>query len=218
MPEKNFFLLLHVAQKGGLFGEFRSSTSAIARETGFSQQSVSRKLRELAAMKLITVSSSPFGVHAKITAEGKRVLLEKHRQLNELFSPAQKKKMSGMVQSGLGEGKYYLSFKQYSDQVKEKLGFSPFIGTLNIKADEHELENFRANLAEIYLDGFNTAERSFGGLKAYSVKINSKVNGAMIFPDRSHLPGDTAEIIAPLQLRKKFSLKDGDKIIIEAKK
>ena len=48
------------------------------------------------------------------------------------------------------------------------------------------------------------------------VKINGKILGAVIFPDRTNLPPDTAEVIAPINLRKKFELKDGDKIALEA--
>jgi len=218
MSEKNFFLLLFVAKNNGLKGEFISSTSKIAQVLEISQQSVSRKLRLLSKMGFISLQTSPEGVSAKVLEKGKMVLLEQYSELSNIFSKAKTKKLVGIVQSGLGEGKYYLSFKQYSNQIKEKLGFEAFVGTLNLDVQEAELLQFKMNLEEIYIDGFSTKERSFGGLKVFKTKINSKVNGAMIFPDRSSHPSNTAEIIAPINLRKKFGLKDGDKIFVEALK
>lgn len=216
--ERNFFILLFIAKKNGLEEEFVSSTTKIALETGLSQQSVSRKLRELKEQGLIETHSSTQGVRARITPSGKKLLLEQHSELKELFSKNTSKKLFGKVQSGLGEGKYYLSFKQYSLQIKEKLGFEPFIGTLNLSVSEPEILSFKKNLEETCVEGFKTKERSFGGLKAFKVKINSKIDGAIIFPDRSNLPPGTAEVIAPVGLRKKFGLKDGDKIFLEAMK
>ena len=216
MPEKNFFLLLLIAKHGGVEGEFVSSTSKIANATGLSQQSVSRKLRELAKQQFIALQASPAGVSAKLLEKGKKALLEKYSDLSEIFSKTKAKKIFGTVQSGLGEGKYYLSFKQYVYQLKEKLGFEPFLGTLNFSVDEAELSSFKKALKEIYINGFATKERSFGGLLAMKVKINGKILGAVIFPDRTNLPPDTAEVIAPINLRKKFELKDGDKIALEA--
>ena len=41
--------------------------------------------------------------------------------------------LNGTVQSGLGEGAYYMSLRPYTDQFLEILGFSPFPGTLNVQ-------------------------------------------------------------------------------------
>ncbi len=151
--------------------------------------------------------------------DGKTILLNSLSQLQEIFSTDKKpKKLFGSVQSGLGEGKYYLSFKQYSDQIKEKLGFYPFAGTLNLKVNEADLNPFKKSLHETYIEGFSTPQRNFGGLKAFKLKINGNIDGALVHPDRSNLPATTAELIAPIWLRKKFNLKDGDKVFVEALK
>lgn len=214
--EKNFFLLLHIAKNNGLGGEFVSSTSKIAKEFGISQQSASRKLRSLAKLELISLQSSTSGVRAKVLEKGKKILLEHFAELSGLFSKSKTKKLFGAVQSGLGEGRYYLSFKQYSQQIIEKLGFDPFIGTLNLQVSEPELVSFKNGLEEIYINGFSTKERSFGGLRAFRVSVNGKVDGALVFPDRTNLPPNIAEVIAPIGLRKKFGLKDGNKVFVEA--
>ena len=36
----------------------------------------------------------------------------------------------------MGEGSYYMSLKGYKKQFKEKLGYEPFPGTLNLKLED----------------------------------------------------------------------------------
>ncbi len=210
----DFFLLLLLAQKGAVSGSIFSSTSKLSKELLLSQQSVSRKLSALKEKGLIELSSSSKGVHVKISEKGRKELLETFSHLKTVFEKQKQKSFSGVVQTGLGEGKYYLSFPQYQKQINEKLGFEPFPGTLNLKAEPVQIEHFWHGMKEAYISGFKTSERTFGGLKAFPVKINGKIDGALIFPDRSNNPKGVAEIIAPIFLRKKFGLKDGSKVTI----
>jgi CTP-dependent riboflavin kinase len=41
--------------------------------------------------------------------------------------------LEGTVFTGLGEGAYYISKETYLKQLTEKLGFEPYLGTLNLK-------------------------------------------------------------------------------------
>lgn len=204
----NFFLLMHFAKKGAVSNRVGTSTLMASRELSISQQSVSRKLNELAAGGLIELSSSPKGVQVSITQRGKKLLLENLDLLSGIFSKNHKKNFNGIVESGLGEGKYYMSFPQYQKQIEKKLGFKPYFGTLNLKVSEHELSFFVKNQKIAVIEGFSTKQRTFGGLRAIKVKINNVLNGALIFPDRSTHPKNVCELIAPVYLRKKFSLED----------
>lgn len=215
MPkESDFFLLMHIAEKAGS-GTTKLSTSTIARDLEISQQSVSRKLRELEKNHFVKRKATSRGIELSVTNEG-RLLLKKHfYSLKKLFnSRNEKKSLAGKVVSGLGEGKYYLSFEKYFSQIKSKLGFNPFKGTLNLAVDENGLIDFISSGKEITIEGFETAERNFGAIKCFPVLINGKVDGALVLPERS-VHKNVAELIAPLNLRKKFSLKDGGKINFE---
>ena len=142
-------------------------------------------------------------------------MLESHLlELQTMFSGQKQKSLKGIVESGLGEGKYYLSFPQYKKQVIEKFGFEPYPGTLNLRVSEAELDFFREHQGEEILAGFSTEERTFGGLRAIPVKISGKISGALIFPDRSAHPKTIAEVIAPFYLRKKLGLADGSIITV----
>lgn len=210
----DFFLLLFLARKGALSKSLKTSTLALAGELFVSQQSVSRKLRELKELGFVELSSSPRGVDVSIAPLGRNKLSSTFSELKEVFLQKASKSLTGVVQSGLGEGKYYLSFPHYQKQIIEKLGFRPFLGTLNLKAKEDEIEFFRQGQKEILVEGFRTKERAFGGLKAINVKINDSVIGALVFPDRSIHKKDTAEVIAPFYLRGKLGLKDNSKVAI----
>ena len=205
----NFFLLLELAKKGALTKKIFTSTLSISSNTGISQQSVSRKIRELFLQGFIDVSSSPKGITVVVTQNGKKELLLVFGDLENVFSKKKDKSFKGTVESGLGEGKYYLSFPQYQKQIEQKLGFVPYAGTLNLRTNNHDLDLFKQGAQENIIDGFSTKERTFGGLKAYKIKINDTITGGLVFPDRSNNPREIAEIIAPIFLRKKMNLKDG---------
>jgi riboflavin kinase len=52
--------------------------------------------------------------------------------------------LRGRVVSGLGEGQHYISRQGYLKQFREKLGFEPFPGTLNIKLYRHAAKRSRS--------------------------------------------------------------------------
>jgi riboflavin kinase len=212
MESEDFVLLLHLARKGGISGKFETSTSRVAKELNTSQQTISRKVRRLAGQQLIESRASPNGIEVSFTEKGRKLLNEKYLELQGIFSAKKIQGIEGKVVTGKGEGKYFLSFEQYSGKITEKFGFKPFLGTLNLQVEQSRLEQFSASLDKIYIEGFELPGRTFGGLYAAKIIINNEVEGALVFPERTNLPKNIAEIIAPINLRKKFSLKDGNKV------
>ena len=119
----------------------------------------------------------------------------------------------GIVASGLGEGKLFLSMNQYNAQIIKKLGFAPFEGTLNIKVSEKEKLEYFKNGKMIIIDGFKTGSRNFGKVYCILSEING-IKGAAINSEKtSHK--DIVEFIAPINLRKELDLKDGDKVTVK---
>jgi len=212
MNEKNLVLLLLTAKRSGIFENSVISTSEISSSLSISQQSASRKLRELEKEGLIERVASPQGTKVSLTEKGRKELKEFRDDLNQLFSQKGGKKLVGKVESGIGEGRYYVSLPGYGKQFREKLGMKIYPGTLNLKIDEIKLKKFIEGEKAIAIDSFSNTDRSFGGIEAFKVKINKSVNGALIFPERTTHPADIAEVIAPYYLRKKLSLEDGNKI------
>ena len=57
--------------------------------------------------------------------------------------------------------------------------------------------------------------RNFGPVKCYRARINNKIEGAVIFAQRSHYNTSVEEIVAPVYLRDRLRLKDGNKVRVE---
>ena len=51
-------------------------------------------------------------------------------------------------------------------------------------------------------------------MKAFRCRIDG-VDGAVIMPKRTHYSKDVLEVIAPVSLRERLGLKDGDEVEVE---
>lgn len=203
-------LLLYIAKKEGLFSSLHSSTLAIAKELGMSQQTASRKLREMENKGIVKRLVSPNGLTVSLDEAGRALLQKNYQELSSIFK-AWKTEIFGAVVRGIGEGAYYVSQKQYQEQFKNRLGFSAFPGTLNLKIDKEELAQFLAGKEAVKISGFATKTRSFGGLTCYKVKINN-TGAALVKPERARHGEGIVEIIASVNLRDKLRLEDNNKV------
>ena len=204
-------LLFFIARKTRLRASFASSTAKIAMQLGISQQSVSRKLRELKKAGLVEPNASPKGIDAKLTVQGISLVREHFMELKQLFEAKPVEKLEGKVKIGFGEGAYYVSQPQYAEQFIRLLGFRPFPGTLNLVVGEEQLSMFLSALEPIAVKGFETRQRSFGKITAFKVSVEGKQSSAIVFPERTSHPPNEIEVIAPIYLRGKFRLKEGSK-------
>jgi riboflavin kinase len=116
----------------------------------------------------------------------------------------------GKVLSGIGEGRYYTEQSGYVEQFKEKLGFVPFPGTLNIEIELIERNKLRMlkDSNAININDFKNKNRTFGAVRCFRAKING-IDGAIVLPLRTHY-SNVLELISEFHLRKKLNLKDGD--------
>ena len=204
--------MLHYLAKNG-FSKLKTSTLRIARDLHVSQQTVSRKLRELESSGMIERQSSPAGVSVAINKKGIAVLRKQYDGLCRIFNP-QKKHFTGAVKKGIGEGKYYVSMPQYQKEFIEKIGFLAYPGTLNIVTESQDVKMLLSALDPIKIKGFETKSRTYGSIDCYKAKINDE-GSAIIIPERTRHAEDIVEIIAPVCLREKLRLKDGSKVKVK---
>ena len=118
----------------------------------------------------------------------------------------------GTIARGLGEGTYFMSMEHYKKEIKKKLGFEAYPGTLNLKVSKNQA-NLLKNIIPIKIDGFKSGNKKFVGASCYRAKIKN-MNGSVIVPDLTKHK-DVIEFIAPVHLKSELKLKDGDKIKIE---
>jgi len=213
-----WFTLLHLARRGGLRKGIFISTPELAKDLGTSQQTASRRVLELEAKGYIKRSVTRKGQIIVITEKGADLLRAVYVALHDSISEALKSiVITGEVFTGLGEGAYYISLNGYRSQIKEKLGFDPYPGTLNLKLTEPSDLYFREMLnhrAGILIRGFSDGKRTYGSVKAFKAKIKDR-EAAVLLIERTHYGIDTLEVIAPVNLRQALGLKDGDRVSVE---
>jgi riboflavin kinase len=121
--------------------------------------------------------------------------------------------IEGTLVRGLGEGSFYMSLPGYRRQIKERLGFDPFPGTLNIRLDEGQKWK-RQRLLEgepVIIPGFRDRDRTYGDLFAFRCALGGR-EGAIIVPLRTHHGPDILEIISSFNAKKELRKKDGERI------
>lgn len=209
-----WFTLYVLLRQGAIERYIKISTSDLSRITGASQQSASRHLKLLEKQGLISRMIESDGSRIRINEEGRKALDDVYITLrHRLENPNEEVyEFSGIVFSGMYQGGYYIMQEGYRNQIIEKLGFDPFPGTLNVRLRESDIELRRRldNLSGVNLEGFKSANRAFGGARCYPLIVNNEVEGALIIADRTSYDLSVLEVIAPIKLRDRFSLKDGD--------
>ena len=217
---KLFFTLYKLAELGGCRRTVKVSTEYLAEKIGASQQTASRHLINLEKIGWIQRTITPEGCLTKITDTGMAELKKLYSNLRLIFEAAYPPSVTleGILFSGLGEGAYYVTKEGYRKQFMEKLGFDPYPGTLNLKLKtEYDVKTISELEAypSIEIQGFKDESRTFGSVKCYPAIINNKVKGAVVYALRSHYNTSVLEIIAPIFLRARLKLKDGNKVKVE---
>jgi riboflavin kinase, archaea type len=123
----------------------------------------------------------------------------------------QKIAFKGTVFSGNGEGRKFIDLPWVKGQIKEKLGFTPYIGTLNIHLSKESVKQKKllqnAQQSEIY------PEKGFCKGKLIQAGIDN-LECAIIIPEVTNYPNDVLEVIAFWYLRERLRIADGDEVTV----
>ncbi|MBN1390841.1 MAG: DUF120 domain-containing protein [Candidatus Thermoplasmatota archaeon] len=205
-------VLLKLAQLGAIERYINLTTRELGELLGTSQQSASLYLQRLEKEGCIHRVRRNSGTSITITKEGLETIQGLHGLLRSIFETSRTIMVKGNVSRGLGEGAYYMSQKQYVQQIKGHFGFEPFGGTLNIvisPRDAPVLELLKKGPG-IIVDGFNTQGRTFGTCLCYPCTVNGE-KGVIMVPRRSvHV--STIEVVSEVKFRDRLRLGDGDQV------
>ncbi|MCJ7422930.1 CTP-dependent riboflavin kinase [Candidatus Bathyarchaeota archaeon] len=119
--------------------------------------------------------------------------------------------VKGMVFSGKGEGAKFVKLSWVKEQLEEKLGFTPYPGTLNIRLSETDCVKYRGILRNakpleiLPAEGFNLGS-------CFKACLTLDLECAVVIPEVANYPKNIMEIIASVNLRKTLHLRDGDTI------
>lgn len=199
-------ILLLLLRRGAHLKPFRITTSEIGAQTGMSQQNASRKLLALEEEGYVERGKDGIRLAKKAYDE----LAADYVVLKSVFE-GKKLEIEGRISKGLGEGGFYVSMEGYRRQIKEKLGFEPFPGTLNIVVDDAWKKQSLLQLEPVIISGFRDHDRTYGDLFAYPCRLGTH-ECAIIVPLRTHHGPEIIELISPLNIKKELHKKDGDRI------
>jgi len=212
-------ILIELLLLGAKDSPIKISTIEISKRIGKSQQLASKHLLELENEGCVERFKGDRRYSIKLTERGLNQLTKLYLALREVLeTPPSVIEIEGELFSGLGEGSYYVSLDSYRRQFIDKLGFDPYIGTLNLKLTSskdrklrHELEHYSG----IIIDGFKDEHRTYGSAKCFMAIVNDLVEGAVGIFERSHYDDSVLEVISPIKIREKLGLKDGDRVKVK---
>jgi len=120
--------------------------------------------------------------------------------------------LRGKISSGAGEGARFVSLPWVRKQMAEKLGFTPFPGTLDIMLGRDSVE-VRKSLMKASGIEILPAPGYFRG-KLFRAKLRG-AKCALVVPEVLGYPDDIIEIVAPANLRDELRLVDGSLVEVE---
>jgi riboflavin kinase len=187
----------------------------LGQRIGVSQQAADRYLVALERRGLLTRALAQRRQRVALTPAAMTLLRAEFHSYHRIFEGPAKISFLGKVASGLGEGRYYLSQPGYVVQFTERLGYSPYPGTLNVRIDGTVLRKVElvGSWTGLRIDGFQASGRTFGGATCFPARMNGHPCH-LIHPDRSHYQ-DVVEFVAADCLRDALGLKDGDPVRVE---
>jgi riboflavin kinase, archaea type len=224
MPEiklQHIFTMTDLLQRGAQYNFIVITTSDLGKDIKRSQQAASRHLLDLENAGYIERLRKGQTFRVKVTNRG-------YSEIESLYSTLKSAIESipfsidfeGTVVSGMGEGAYYMSLDGYRKQFKEKLGFEPYPGTLNVKLIDQIFMNARREIGRypsVFINGFSDNMRTYGWVKCYKANINKAAvnNAAALVLERTHYDDSMLEIIAPICLKEAIGIQNGDRISIK---
>ena len=213
--------IVELLSKGARHNFVEVTTAELGKSISRSQQAASKHLLELENSGYIERIRRGQKFAVRVTDKG-------HTEIQNLFSSLHAALESspaaidfeGSVVSGMGEGAYYMSLEGYRRQFKDKLGYEPYPGTLNVRLVDQLYMNARRELGRhpsIFVDGFSDSTRTYGWVKCYRAIINDGAvdNAAVLVLERTHYDDSMLEVIAPVSIKQAAGIKNGDRIKVQ---
>jgi len=210
-------LLLELAKQGCARAPVSINRALVASNLEVSAWTLSKWLREAAAMGYVEVVSRGRGRRYMLTEKAIAELSELLQRLEAALREVRRLVLTGRVFRGLGEGAYYMSLLEYRERFRDALGFEPYPGTLNVRLDPESIP--RRKILESY-DGYRIppmrrGELELCGARVFRAVINGTIEGGVVIPDRTVYGPDVVEVVAKVCLREALGLRDGDPVRVE---
>lgn len=214
-------VLRRLALDGALSGEVKVSCSGLAERLDASNQTASRRLRDLESAGLVERETVSDGQWIAVTEDGRRALRTEYELYRDLFEGETIVRLRGTVTGGMGEGRHYITLSGYMEQFVEKLGYEPYAGTLNVDLDGESVRRRAATdrVEPIEIEGWADDDRTYGPAVCRPATVETPDGerygtAHTIAPERTHHDDDQLEVIAPVKLRDALELGDDTEVIV----
>ena len=133
------------------------------------------------------------------------------------------KKIIGVVFTDLGQGASFIGLEWVQRVIRERVGFAPHPGTLNLRLESPEEMELWKDL-RMSMKGVDVppAEASFCHARCFLARIEGPAGGkkdsntvAVLVPEVDNYPPDKLEVIAPFHVKDTLDIKDGDRLTLE---
>lgn len=121
-------------------------------------------------------------------------------------------KARGKIIKGIGESLCFLSIGWVHEQLREKLRFLPYMGTLNVAADDPGVQ---ALLKEKSTERIVAQEEGFCDAVLVKGRINDRYECGVIIPLVEKYEEGMLEVVAPVHLKDALCLGDGDEVTLD---
>ena len=129
--------------------------------------------------------------------------------------------VKGVVFSDLGRAEAFLGVDWVRNAIREGVGFDPYPGTLNIRADGADLARWgrvRQQAGRIVLrspdPAFCNAFLFPGFVQGWDSGAEARERVAVVVPEVEEYPADKLELIAAISFKQARSVRDGDELTV----
>ena len=120
--------------------------------------------------------------------------------------------LTGKIVSGVKQGAFFTQLDWFQEQCREKLGFKPYAGTMNIEIPIDDVPKVEAIEEEAEIE-FIPPDSNFCSGKAYPVLVEG-IHAAIVMPAKEvRVHGNNiVELISDLRLKDALNVDDGDRV------
>jgi CTP-dependent riboflavin kinase len=132
------------------------------------------------------------------------------------------RKLDGVIFSDLGLAAGFMALDWVQRALQERLGFAPFPATLNLRPKTAEDARAWASVQnEMKGADLFPPNSNFCNARVFLVEISGDsttkevVKGAVLVPEVTNYPKDKIEVVAPVRLKDRLGVRDGDQLTLE---
>ncbi len=122
--------------------------------------------------------------------------------------------LTGKILSGVGQGAFFTQLDWFQSQCRDKLGFKPYAGTLNLEISDDDAPVIAALEQQSEIE-FIPPDSEFCSGKAYPVLVEGTRAAIVIPAAEVRVHGkNIIEVISDQRLKDVLKVDDGDSVIL----